>query len=343
MEIKNYKLQVILALSVLAIIIYAFFSKETTLQNKMQDALEIHDHENALIFASSLLEDEPGNQEAVDVIKESGQILLFLQLAQGKLADLGVAKDQNTGQIIFYVSTEQSSLSDPGGIAENVRVKPEKVYEYIKNATAYVAKAKSLDVGFKTTLKFEKSLNEAQVFVWNILAANVLDVGKSVYSNVFNHYEKKSALIKSATRSEYLKKFLAVQSAWTPMETPIDKIKPTIEPLLNKMDDTGRLVADNKAGKAENLSEALLIYIQAVKESGDILLAPKGSYKDFTKLANNSINEYKKAKNNLKRALPRSANVNKFSKPVKRIVGYELFQNDSTVDLIKENKYFQGA
>ena len=343
LERKHYKLLVIFAFFVLAIVINEFFLKEITLQDKMQDALNRHDHENALIFASRLLKETPGNRGAIGVIKKSGQILLYLQRAQKEMPDFRVAENRSTEQVEFYVYPVQTASADSGISAENMMVEPAKVYEDIKKAKAYIAKAKMLDPDFKTTLIFEKNLNEAQFFVFKMLAANIFDVGKNVYSDAFKYYGKKSELVESAATSEYLNKFLAFQSAWAPIETPIDEIKKKIEPSLNIMDDASRLISAYKSGKAKSLSESLLSYLQVVRKSVDVLLDPKGSYKDFMKVASNSTNEYQKAKNNLMRALPKTANVNDFSKPIKLIAGYELFKNDATIDLIKENKHIQGT
>lgn len=317
LEIKHDKFQIILALIVLAIIISLFFGKQTSLQ-KMQAALDDHKHENALLLASRLLKEEPGHQKAINVIKESGQILLYLQLAQSSFTDLNITEDK-------------------------VLAKPEKVYEDFKKARLYTAKAKALDSGFNTTLNFEKKLDEAQAYVLNILATNVFDVGKNVYSRFFNNFEKKSAIINSAASSEYLDKFLAVQSAWTPVEKNLDKFNNEINPLLEKMDSTGLLISNYKSGKAEHLGKSLLSYIQVVKNSVDVFRVPKGSYKDYIKLANNSSKEYKVAQKKLKKVLSGLANANKLSSLVNAVSDYKLFKKKSTVDLIKENQYLQSA
>ena len=343
LEKKLYKLWGIVVLLVLANVINAFFGKETTLQYKMQDALESHKHESALIFASKLLKEDPNNQEAIDIIKQSGQILLYLQLSQAKLPEFKVAEDQDTGQVLFYVHSATSPSADFGLASNNLMVGAKKVYEDFKNARVYAAKAKALDSRFKATLRFEKNLDEAQAYVLGVLAANVFADGKSVYNIAFENYDKKSTLINSAASSEYLNKFLAVQSAWAPLETPIETIKQNINPLLDKMEGTGQLVSDYQSGKAEDLAESLLSYIQVVRKSVDTLLAPKGSYNDFIKIANNSTMEYKKAQNKLKRALPGATSLTKFSSRVKAVLDYQLFENDSTVHLITENQYLQGA
>jgi len=340
LDIKQNKLLVFLVLLVVVTVLNLFIGKQTTLQYKMQDALESHDHESALIFASSLLEKEPGNQKAINVVKESGQILLYLQLAQSKIPEFKVIKDQDTGQLFFYKHTTKSSADELVNTADNVMVTPEKVYEEFNSARAYAAKAKDLDSKFETTLNFERRLDSAQTYVLNILAENVFDAGKSVYSIVFKEYEEKSAIINSASSSKYLNVFLKVQSAWAPMETPADEIKHNIDPLLDKMDDAGQMVAEFKTGK---LTDSLLSYIQVVRKSVNTFLTPKGSYKDFIKVASSSTDEYKQARRKLKRVLPGSANANNFSSLVKEVADYKLFRHDSTADLIKQNQYLQGA
>lgn len=340
LDIKQNKWVAALVLLVAASIIYLFVIKQATLQYKMQDAFEGHDHENALIFASTLLEKEPGNQEAISIIKESGQILLYLHLAQSKFPDFRVVKDEGTGQLFFYLHPTQSSTADSVNTADNVMVNAEKVYADFNIARAYTAKAKDLDSEFNTTLNLEKRLEKAQTYVLNILAANVFDAGNSVYKAVAKDYEKKAAVINSASNSEYLDIFLKVQSAWAPVEITTDEVKQNIHPLLDKMDNTGQLVSAYKAG---NLTDPLLSYIQVVKESVDTLLIPKGSYKDFMKVASSTTNKYKKAHGKLKRALSGSAKENNFSQLVNAIVDYKLFYHESTLGLIKKNQYLQGV
>ena len=236
-EKKHYKLLGILALLVLANIINAFIGKETTLEYKMQDAMESHEHENAVIFASNLLQQEPTNQDAIKIIKSSGQILFYLQQAQTKIPEFRVAENKQTGQMFFYVNSPQVTQMDAEANVDNVIVKPEKVYEEFKLARAYAEKARQLDAGFKTTQKFEKKLDEAQSYVLNVLAANAFDAGKQVYAAASSNYQKKASLIDAADDSAYLDKFLAVQSAWAAMETPVAEIKHKINPLLEKMDN----------------------------------------------------------------------------------------------------------
>ncbi len=339
-DVKNNKLMVVLVLIGVASIIYMLVGRQTTLQDKMQNALESHDHENALVFASRLLEKEPGNQNAINIIKKSGQILLYLQLAQAKIPDYRVITDQQTGQKFFYLHNAQIETSDFGGTSNNVMVKAEKVYEDFNTIRAYTAKAKDLDSKFETTLDFEKKLESAQMFVLNIVARNVFDAGKSVYSTVYTEYQKKSEIINTASNSEYLNIFLKVQSAWAPMEMPIEEIKHNIEPVLDKMDDTGQLLAKVKAGK---LTDSLLSYIQVLRKSVDTLLAPKGSFKDFSLLSRESTDAYKKAQSRLAKALPGPTKGNNFSVLVKSVVDYKLFHLDSTVDLINKNQYLQGV
>lgn len=323
LEIKNNTILIALMLFMLAFIINLFLGeptteKESTLQNKMQNAMEDQDHENAFLFASRLLEVEPDNQQAVKVIKNSGEILLFLQIAQSSIAEL----ERDTDKLM-----------------DN----PEKVYENFKIARVYASKAKFLDVDFETTVNFEKSLDEAQTYMLNMLAAKVLDVGEKVYSNVSNNYKKKSAIIQSASASGYLDIFLAVQSSWAPVETSVNKNKKDFNPLLEKMNNTGRLISGNRSGgQAENLSDSLLTYIQAVRNATDALVIPKGSYKDFNIAATSSITYYENAHKMLKRHLSGTANVNNFSKLVKTVARYKLFQNKSIGALIKENEHLQA-
>lgn len=340
LDIKQNKGVLALVLLVVASIIYLLVSKQTTLQSKMLDAYEGHEHETALIYASSLLEKEPGNQKAIGIVKESGQILLYLHLAQSKFPDFRVVKDEDSGQQFFYLHPIPSSIEGSGITADNVMVKVEKVYADFNIARAYIAKAKNLDSEFKTTLNLEKRLEKAQAYVLSILAANIFDTGSSVYKVVSKDYEKKAAVINSASNSEYLNIFLKVQSAWAPVGITTDEIKQNIHPLLDKMDNTGQLVSEYKAG---NLTDSLLSYIQVVKESVDTLLIPKGSYKDFIKVASRTTKDYKKAHGKLKQALTGSGKGSNFSQLVNAIVDYKLFYHETTLDLIKKNQYLQGV
>ncbi len=321
LEIKNNKLLVVLSLFVV-VMFFLFLDQQTpekkpALQDKMQRAMENHDHEDAFIFASSLLELEPGNQQAIKVIKNSGEILLFLQIAQSSIADIGID-------------------------AEKIKTTPEKVYELFKKARKYTAKAKFLDADFKTTLEFEERLDEAQGYMLSILAANVLNVGESVYANVFNKYEKKSAIIDSASSSEYLDIFLGVQSSWAPVKTSVEDDKGNFNSELDKMDETSQLVADFKAGQAQNMAESVLIYIQSVKNSLDVLAVPKGSLKTFSQAAKITTKQYDEAHARLMRHLSESANDDELSSLVNAGRDYKLFQQTSTADLINENEYLQN-
>lgn len=340
LDIKNNKLLVFLLLLVAANIINLFIGRQTTLEYKMQQALENHEHENALIIASNLLKKEPRNQEAINIIKQSGQILLYLQLAQTEFPHIKVVKNQETGQLSFYQYDTAFSEAELENPTNNVIVEVEEVYQYFNSAKAYIAKAKALDAKFKTTFNFEKKLDKAQHYVLDILVAKVLDEGKNVYSKVSQNYQKKSAIINSASNSKYLNKLLTIQSAFSPVEISLANIEQTINPLLNKMDDTSRLVSEYNSGK---LTHSLLAYIKIVRNSVDIFLLPKGSYKDFAEVASHTSDEYKQAYKKLKLALAESAKLNNFSVLLKAFTDYQLFNHSETVDIIKKNQYLQDA
>lgn len=340
LDIKNNKLLVFLLLLVAASIINLFVGKQTTLEYKMQQALENHEHENALIIASNLLEKKPHNQKAINIIKQSGQILLYLQLAQAKFPHITVVKNQETGRLSFYQYDATFSEAELEDSVDNVIVKAEKVYQYFNSAKAYIAKAKALDAKFKTAFDFEKKLDKAQHYVLNILATKVFDEGQYVYSKVSQDYEKKSAIINSASNSKYLNKFLTIQSAFSPMEISLANIEQTIGPLLNKMDDTDKLVSEYKSGK---LAHSLLAYIKIVRNSVDTFLLPKGSYQDFAETASHASDEYQKAHKKLKYALTESAKINNFSVLIKAFTGYQLFDYSETANMIKKNQYLQDT
>lgn len=58
------------------------------IREKMELALSDHNHEDALIFASQLLEQVPNNKKAKKVIRESGQIFYYLQSAKTLLTQI---------------------------------------------------------------------------------------------------------------------------------------------------------------------------------------------------------------------------------------------------------------
>ena len=117
----------------------ALRSEASKLTANMLEAVEDHEHENALIYASQLLELTPSNQHAQQVIRDSGQIFSYLQEARATFA--------------AYKGLEQSQSITPGQAV--------KLYADFDRAKAYIAKAKALDPRFKRSLSFAKTLHEA--------------------------------------------------------------------------------------------------------------------------------------------------------------------------------------
>lgn len=339
LNVKNNKLLVVF----LVFLVLAFFiNKESTVHDKMRDSFANHEHENALIFASRLLEVEANNQEAISIIKKSAQILSYLQLAKFKLPSFNIVQNRK-GQLFFYSHDTTGTLiskADSGNFNNQAAINTAKVYEYFNMARAYTAKAKTLDSKFKTTLNFEQKLDEAQRYLLAIMVENTLESGSSIYSTIFKEHQKKLAIVNSAANSDYLNILLDIQSAWTPGELSASEIRENINSLLETMDNTGHMVSKFKIG---NLADSLFDYVQVIRRLVDIISTPKGSYKEFVQVANNSTNEYEQVRNKLKRAVREAKKVNDFSTLMQEIAGYKLFYNDATTDLItKNNKYIRN-
>lgn len=339
-ERKHYKLFFILAFLILANITNAFFGIESTLEYKMLDALEDHQHENAFKLAGDLLQQQPDHEKAAQIYIQSGQILFDLQQAQQLLPDYRSAVDEQSGEVIFYVAQDAVATQQVQSVKQIVQT--QQVYEKFKQARMYTDKAKLLDPRFKTTLQLEYHLDLAQTYVLQLLAGNVLSKGEEVYSAVRQNFQSKSALVKAADNSLYLQKFLAVQSSWAPMSISTKEISQQIGPLLESIIKTNALIADYKAGKAEQLSAALVRYIQALQFLQDQLLMPSGSYQEFIVAAQQSNREYIKAHKRLTKMFKiRKTSSTYFSELLRNVSQYPIFTKPEVSRLIQNSSQFQ--
>lgn len=312
---NKYQGPVIVAvLVVLVAIFYLFVIKEKTSQQSMQDALAKHNHENAVIYAAELLETQPTNQEAKKVIRESGQILFFLQAGR-------------------------SALSELGPVAEGDSASPAKLYIGLKKSQDYAAKAKALDPQFKRAMAFEKALDEAEIKLVAAIAKNIVGDGKDAVTEAAANFEKASKIVDSAASSSYFAAYLSVQSAWGSFGPSVEKAKKEIDPILKELDNMGQLVSDYAGGNTQEYVKPILTYINAVGDTVNTFIMPHGSYDDFIDSADGALGDYQKVERTFKLAMPKSMlSGDNYSDLAKKIGNFKIFQDNSTEKIILANK-----
>ncbi len=312
---KRYPVLAVAAALVIAIgIYYATRSEEDKLTSAMQSALEDHEHEEALMYASKLLVLQPGNPAAKQIIKDSSQILAHLQKARDTLSEFWTLKD-------------------------GAAVEPERLYKGLQQSREDLAKAKSLDPKFETTLDFEEKLDEAQAQLIYIFASYVKEIGDGTVSKASDQYRKTSAIIDSAASSKYLSKFLRVQSSWATMAEPVQAVMQDLRKQLEKMDEVGSLVSDYKGKNAKSLVKALQVYRQSVRETIDTLLIPNGAYNDYSESVSKRNNSFEKARQRLASRIPNEYLAkNNYSRLLDDLSEYKLFQNDSTPRIMAQSQ-----
>lgn len=311
---KNHILAVAVALVVIIGIYYGTRSEEEKLAGGMQSALEDHEHEEALIYASKLLEIQPGNTAAKKVLKDSGEIFTHLQAARNALSEFWTLKD-------------------------GAAVEPEKLYEGLKQSREHLGEAKSLDSKFETTIEFEEKLDEAQAQLIYIFASLVMEIGDGTVSKASEEYQKNSEIIDAASSSKYLSKFLKVQSAWATVEEPVEVVKQELEGELEKMDEMGNLVADYQGKSAKSLVKALQKYMASVRETIDTLLIPNGNYNDFMESANKGTETFEKAQQRLTSRIPGSYQAkDNYSELLEDISEYKIFEDDATSAILAQSQ-----
>ena len=307
---KYHVLAAAAALVVLIGIYHATRSEEEKLASGMQSALEDHEHEEAMIYASKLLALQPGNPQAKKVIRDSSQIFTHLQEARNALADFWTLKD-------------------------GASVEPENMYKGLQASREHLANAKALDPTFETTLEFEEKLDEAQAQLIYIFASYVKEIGDGSVSKASEEYGKTSAIIDSAASSRYLSKFLKVQSAWATKEEPVEAILEELQNQLKKMEDMGNLVSDYQGKNAKALVTALQTYMQSVRETIDTLLIPNGNYNDYVESVNRGNDTYEKARQRLASRIPNSyLGKENYSKLLDDLSEYKIFDNEATSEIM---------
>ncbi|MGH8476983.1 MAG: hypothetical protein ACRERV_02290 [Methylococcales bacterium] len=311
---KKYLVLAVLVVAVLVGFYYATRSEEDKLTSAMQSAVEDHEHEEALAYASKLLELQPGNAQAKQVIKDSSQIFVYLQEARNALSAFWILKD--------------------GAVVE-----PEKLYKGLQLSREQLAKAKSLDPKFETALEFEEKLDEAQTQLIYIFASHVQEIGDDIVSKASDQYRKASAIIDSAASSRYLSKFLRVQSAWATVVEPVQTVREDLDKQLQKMDEVASLVSGYKGKSAKSLVKALGLYMQSVRETIDTLLTPNGNYNDYSESASKGHQTFEKARQRLAGRIPNQylAKTN-YSRVLEDLSEYKIFQKDSTARIMAQSQ-----
>lgn len=282
--------------------------------DRMLDAQADHAHEDALVRATDILAREPTNAAAIKVIKESGQIFVYLLAAQSLLADFNAA---NRGLLAEF----------------------EQPYQSIEKARALTAKAKALDGAFEGSVELDTMLDAAHAALIHVLARNAIDDGRNTLVVAAAPYRKMSGLIGSAASSGYLSALLSVQSSWAVVGAAADDIERQVKPRLDHMADTARLVSNYRGGSAQDVIGSLRGYIRSVNRLVAALSDGSGSYDDLTTTAHNAIADCETAGRKLQRALPTSNSVEQhFSSLIEEIAEYEIVRQDSTELIISQNR-----
>lgn len=309
---KYHILAVAVALVFLAGIYYATRSEEDKLMSGMQNALEDHEHEEALMYASKLLALKPDHTAAKQVIKDSSQIFTHLQQARDALSEFWTLKD-------------------------GARVEHERLYKGLQQSREFLAKAKALDPKFETTLEFEEKLDDAQAQLIYIFASYVKEIGDGTISKASERYRKTSSIINSAASSKYLSKFLRVQSAWATKWGPEQTVKQELQNQLTKMEEMGSLISGYEGKNAKNLVKALQAYMQSVRATIDTLLIPSGNYNDYVQSVDNGNKTFEKASQSLVNRIPNAFLAkNNYSRLLEDISEYRIVENQSTLEIVAQ-------
>ncbi|MGR9105292.1 MAG: hypothetical protein ACU843_00015 [Gammaproteobacteria bacterium] len=315
MRDKKYQiLAIAITLFVLYGAYYATRSETEKLESGMLSAFEDHDHEEALLYASQLLGLQPDHSGAKQVIRDSSQIFSHLDDARSALSEFWTLKD--------------------GAVVE-----PERLYQGLQNSREHLAKAKSLDPKFETTLEFEEKLDEAQSQLIYIFAFHVKEIGEGTVSKASENYRKASAIIDSAASSQYLSKFLRVQSAWATNAKQNDSGTEELGRELEKMDEMGGLVSDYEGKNARTLVKALQAYMATVRETIDAVRSPKGNYNDYVKLVTRGNDTFQKARERLESRIPSTFLAkNNYSRLLEDISEYKFFEHESITEIMAQSQ-----
>jgi hypothetical protein len=312
---KRYPILAVALVLLLVIgIYYATRTEEEKLTSGMENALEDHEHEEAMMYASKLLKLQPDNQAAKKVIRDASQIFAHLQDAIDALSEFWTLKD-------------------------GASVEPEKLYRGLQKSREHLVNAKSLDPKFETTLEFEEKLDEAQAQLVYVFASYVKEIGDGTVSKASEEYRKTSVLIDSAASSRYLSKFLRVQSSWATKDQPVETVMQELQDELDKMEEMGKLVSDYEGKHAKQVVKALHAYMQCVRDTIDTLLVPRGNYFDYVESVGKGTDTFEKARKRLASRIPSTYLAkNNYSRLLEDISEYEIFEYDATPEIIAKSQ-----
>ncbi len=301
---KKYQIAVIAAVVLVVIGTIASQSGGGTLEEKMLDAFDDHEHENAFIYASKILTTAPNQPNAKRVLNESGQILYYLASTKDALANFKTMKD-------------------------GAKVRAEDLYLGLQEARSYTIKAIALDKNYEVAEELGEKLDEAQTTLIYIFAKDVIKVGASAVSTAEATFQRTSDIVDSANSSKYLAKLLPVQSAWATVNTPVNTTKEELGSSIEEMEKMSQLISNYGEGKAAKFIRSLVTYTETVETTIDTLLYPNGSYVEFMKQAETSKNKYNKAQNRLEGKMPGST-PDSYIHLVEGIVDYPILKNPDT-------------
>lgn len=375
-------------------------SEAIKLREKMELALSDHDHENALLFASQLLEKAPINKKAKRVVRESGQIFYLLLSAKGLLEkiklesedvsvqpkmvsldvnfteeeknkklslliqeqlnildyDIGkpdgvigkktvaavkkfqkTKEEKETGEISIVLANqlyEEIAKKEEDKLREEKRIEDlEIMYESLREARSYVIRAEELDPHFKGSLEFKNNIEETQATLVYIHGFNVVLMGRAVLAVAAKTYNTVSETLGLASSE-----FLSVQTLWSAIEGTVDELRNSLEPVLDKMDTVNRLLATYEEGSAKKFAEATQEHIRIVRQTVDALMVPQGNYYDYKRAANEATVKYKNSLSVLDGSTPTSISAKEVVTGfIKVFSEYEIFHNNETPQIIKEN------
>ena len=140
------------------------------IREKMELALSDHDHENALLFASKLLEKAPSNKEAKQVVRESGQIFYFLLSAKELLEKINLESEG------ISVQPKKVSLNSNSTEAEKEKALAMLIQEQLASLDYDVGKPDGV-IGKKTLAavkKFQKTKGGEETGEISVALANQL-------------------------------------------------------------------------------------------------------------------------------------------------------------------------
>jgi hypothetical protein len=311
---KNHLLGIAVLLIASVGLYYGTRTEEDKLASAMESAVEDHEREEALIYASKLLELQPGHPQAKRVIAQSVEIFTQLQAAKEGLSE-------------FW--------NRPNAAPPNA----ETLYRGLQESRKHLAKAKNIDKEFETTLEFEEKLDEAQAQLVYLFASNALAIGNDTVSRASEEYEKISHIFESAASSRYLSRFLSVNSSWSSVGSADSSAKMELEEELVKMNDVENLVAEYPGDSAKRVVRSLQAYTKSVRKTMDTLLTPNGNYHDFIKAAGKGTGSFKKAQQRLASRIPDSFDAtDDYASLLKGIYEYDLFENQTAPAIVGRNQ-----